>query len=263
MIRKKFNKLLQLQALSRGMFITDGVPEESVLAMIKRIKPVAVDIPLVRIGPNEDGGYLVPDDFAGLELCISPGVGPTSAFELECAKMGMEVLLADASVDGPATHHDKFRFVKKYVNGYSSGESITFGQLIESHGLEDREFLLQMDIESSEYDAILAMSEKVLQDARIILLEMHDLGQLWNHYFYRLFNAVWSKIEATHYCVHLHPNNCAHVVNYRNIDIPNVIEFSFIRKDRANIIANSVKLPHPLDVKNGTDPDIVLSKLWS
>lgn len=252
-----------MQAMRRGMFITDGMAEESVLAMIKRIKPVGVDVPLVRIGPNEDGGYLVPDDFGDMKLCISPGVGPTSAFELECAKMGMEVLLADASVNGPAIHHDKFRFVKKFVNGYSSEESMTFSQLIQSQGFEDREFLLQMDIESSEYDAILAMSEKELRDARIILLEMHDLGQLWNRYFYRLFNAVWTKIEATHYCVHLHANNCAHVVNYKNIDIPNVIEFSFIRKDRANIIADSVKLPHPLDVKNGSGPDIILSKLWS
>ena len=52
-----------MQAMDRGMFITDGMSEESVLAMIKKIRPVRVDVPLVRIGPNMDGGYLVPDDF--------------------------------------------------------------------------------------------------------------------------------------------------------------------------------------------------------
>ncbi|MCB0645038.1 MAG: FkbM family methyltransferase [Saprospiraceae bacterium] len=249
--------------MDRGMFITDGMSEESVLAMIKKIRPVRVDVPLVRIGPNMDGGYLVPDDFDDLKLCISPGVGPTSAFELECAKMGMEVLMADASVDGPAAQHDNFHFVKKFVNGYQSSESITFDQLIQSHGFEDQEFLLQMDIESSEYDTILSMSEKALKHARIILLELHDVGQLWNLYFYRIFNAVWTKLQTTHYCVHLHPNNCAHVVNYKNIDIPNVIECSFIRKDRAEIVSDNVKLPHTLDFKNGEGNDIELSTIWS
>ena len=70
------------------------------VAFTAALHPRRVD--LVRIGPTDDGGYLLPDVLDGIEACFSPGVGTCSDFELACAERGMQVFLADATVDGPA-----------------------------------------------------------------------------------------------------------------------------------------------------------------
>ena len=41
------------------------------------LTPHHCGIDLVRIGPDEDGGYLLPDDLNGIEALFSPGVSET------------------------------------------------------------------------------------------------------------------------------------------------------------------------------------------
>ena len=65
-----------------------------------------------RLGPDGDGGYLVPDDLAGIEYTFSPGVSTESGFEAALAARGQRVFLADYSVDGPAEANANFAFEK-------------------------------------------------------------------------------------------------------------------------------------------------------
>ena len=54
---------------------------------------------LVRIGPKDDGGYVLPDDFDGVVANFSPGVGGVVGFEEELASMGIRSFMIDASVE--------------------------------------------------------------------------------------------------------------------------------------------------------------------
>lgn len=44
------------------------------IATVFVMRPKPSPVPLVRIGGDWDGAYLVPDDLAGVAACFSPGV---------------------------------------------------------------------------------------------------------------------------------------------------------------------------------------------
>ncbi|MGL2751876.1 hypothetical protein ACQJ8G_03395 [Helicobacter pylori] len=56
-------------------------PKEKVEGFIKSLHPIKTEHELVRWGAKHDGGYLIPNDFEGIEALFSPGVGGESTFE--------------------------------------------------------------------------------------------------------------------------------------------------------------------------------------
>ena len=100
--------------------------------LIHDLHPISPEIDMIRLGPKGDGGYLVPDDLSGIEACFSPGVSYVSGFEKDCADLGMEVFLADKSVDGPALSHKKFNFTKKNIGAISTDEFMTLDEWVAS-----------------------------------------------------------------------------------------------------------------------------------
>jgi hypothetical protein len=86
---------------------------------------MSTDKELIRLGPEGDGGYLVPNDLAEIEACFAPGVSVISGFEKDCADIGIKVFLADKSVDHPAESHKLFYFTKKYVGVTTSDDFMT------------------------------------------------------------------------------------------------------------------------------------------
>ena len=196
--------------------------------IIPRLHPVNSDRSLIRFGPHGNGGYLIPDDLVGISACFSPGVSSISGFEMDCADRGIKVYLADASVDAPADPHDLFEFSKIFIGGKTRENFITLEQWVEQSSEENsKDFIMQMDIEGFEYEAISAMSSKLLKRFRIIVIEFHDLEN-----FYKNKARVFKKILRTHTCLHIHPNNCCGFVNLFNLEIPRVMEFTFLRNDR-------------------------------
>ena len=96
-----------------GAFPTGLTPKSEVVAIIRALQLRSVPVAMLRLGPDGDGGYLVPNDLAGIGACFSPGVADISGFEEACADLGLQVFLADKSVDGPSAPHPQFRFTKK------------------------------------------------------------------------------------------------------------------------------------------------------
>jgi hypothetical protein len=62
--------------------------------------------------------------------------------------------------------------------------------------------------------------------------------------------------------VHIHPNNCKNAVNINGVQIPKVMEFTFLRNDRLENLGYQQQFPHPLDCDNTTDESIILPKSW-
>jgi hypothetical protein len=98
---------------------------EAVAALMAQLHPQVTPQPLIRLGPPDDGGYVLPDDLAGIDVCFSPGVSTVSGFEKDCAELGMEIFMADYSVAGPALEHPKFHFIKKFIGPKPSANFIT------------------------------------------------------------------------------------------------------------------------------------------
>jgi len=119
-----------------------------------------------------------------------------------------------------------------------------------------------MDIEGSEYETIASIPINIMSRFRIIIIEFHQLDLLFDRSLFDKFRNPFLKILHTHYCVHIHPNNCREPVVKNDIEIPPVLEFSFIRKDRIEVFGYVDKFPHPLDVDCANNETLVLPKCW-
>lgn len=228
---------------------------------INKLYPVNCDKELIRIGPEGDGGYLVPNDLDGIEACFSPGIGDESGFEKECANLGMEIFLADKSE--PKLKHNSFDFTKKFVGAYKNDDFITLDSWINDKYPDDiPDLLLQMDIEGYEYEVLLSASDKTLRSFRIIVIEFHLFDQLFSRPFFKLASRVFDKILQSHTCVHIHPNNCCGAKTLNGITIPSVMEFTFYRNDRIEYKTFTDNYPNPLDYDNTAKKSIPLPKCW-
>ncbi|MDD3276368.1 MAG: FkbM family methyltransferase [Kiritimatiellales bacterium] len=244
--------------------VTLRTEKSPVASLIRTLSPVRIEgKPLIRIGPDGDGGYLVPDDLSGIETCFSVGVGPVSGFEKECARRGMNVFLADNSVEQPAESDEKFHFTRKHVGVLTTDSEMTLDRWVADSLPDSRsDLLLQMDVEGAEYEILCSMTDQLAQRFRIVVVEFHDLDQLWNQAFFNLAVRVFNKLLQTHTCVHIHPNNVRGLVKENGLEIPQVAEFTFLRKDRVCNPSPARIFPHPFDQNNAAMPELPLPPCW-
>jgi hypothetical protein len=239
------------------------IERDRLVGLIQSLRPVHGDAPLVRIGPPGDGGYLIPDDLAGIDYAYSPGVSDESGFEADLAMRGMTVFMADYSVDGPAQANDRFAFIKKYVGSFSNENQITMDDWKQQTiGAHSGDLLLQMDIEGGEFEALLNMSDSLIRQFRIMVIEFHYLHQLWNKPWFLLVERVFRKLLASHSVTHIHPNNCCGSFRSAELEIPRVAEFTFHRNDRIKHPVSSLTFPHPLDADNTAKKTLILHPCW-
>jgi len=238
--------------------------------LIARLRPVSAPTGLVRLGPVGDGGYLVPDDLDGIAACFSPGVGAISAFEMECAKRGMSVFLADGTVDGPAESHASFRFVCRNLGAANGDETMTLDAWVDestaAEGLDrNGDLMLQMDIEGAEWEVLLGARSDVLRRFRVIVVEFHHLELMLGRSTHAIASAAFERLLEHHVCVHVHPNNAGRMIRLRRRRIPQIAEFTFLRRDRFGDTRPlpAPRLPHPLDVDNVAGrPTLVMPSEW-
>ena len=231
--------------------------------LISSLRPKRTNKKLIRLGGESDGGYLLPDDLIDLTACFSAGVGEISTFEYDCAKLGMEIFMADASVDAPTINDSRFNFKKKFIGDKDFADYITIEEWIKESKVDStKDLLLQMDIEGAEFEVLNSVSSSTLKKFRILIIEFHQLQLLWDKDFYKKANSAFKNILKHHTCVHIHPNNCCGLRIINGIEIPVVAEFTFIRKDRIEIYGNATEFPHQLDRNNVENPELFLPPIW-
>lgn len=246
-----------------GILFNNAIQKKKILQLISSVHPVKVSRPLIRVGFKGDGGYLMPDDFEGIKASFSPGIGPVSTFDEAIANMGIQVFMADASVEGPSVSHPLFHSRKKFLGCYNDETYLTLDNWVAEcvpDGNDD--LILQMDIESSEYIVIPSIPNALLKRFRIIIIEFHGLQRLWDKFFFSVASACFNKLNQYHNCVHIHPNNNGGVYGYGGIEIPKAMEFTFYRKDRSEIEGYANEFPHPLDYDNVKKGIVALPKAW-
>ena len=240
------------------------------LSLIHALRPLDCGKPLIRIGGNADGGYLVPDDLDGIEYCFSPGVNTIADFENDLADRKIHSFLADYSVDGPPISRPEFTFDKKFLGATDNEQFFTLASWKDKY-LKDYsgDLLLQMDIEGGEYQVIFNTPDQLLCQFRILVIEFHSLDKLLDPFGFELLSHCFQKLLQFFYIVHLHPNNCCGSVLWDDIEIPKVMEFTFLNKRRVDQIKPQRTFPHPLDAPNlPIDTpyipkwDLMLPKCW-
>ena len=247
------------------------------IATVSVMRPKPSPVPLVRIGGDWDGAYLVPDDLEGVAACFSPGVNNWKAFEDELvADHGIPCHMCDRSSDVEAFATPlvpgRQTFLKKWLDVNGATDSIALAAWVEMQAPGTADLLLQMDIEGAEYRNLLGTPDDVLRRFRIVVLELHGLEAARDDArFEEQLGPLLRKLDHHFICVHAHPNNCCGEVQLPGtaLNLPRVIELSFLRRDRFPAATDPAwpapVLPHPLDIRRNTDaqPPLFLNAAWS
>ncbi len=251
-------------AFQSGLNISRTTPSQEVVELVHKLAPVKTEVPLVRMGSEGDGGYLIPDDLDGITACFSPGVYEVATFEEQLIELGIDCHLADFSVDSPPNNLKFTSFEKKYIGVTNDSTFITMEAWVKRHAPDPAsDLILQMDIERSEYSVILDTPAEILKRFRIIVVEFHDIDKLFDRHTIRLYRAVFEKLLNDFHVVHIHPNNWSPIVARDGVAIPPLLEFSFLRKDRSEVMGFADEFPHRFDADNVAEkPSVTLPSIW-
>jgi hypothetical protein len=262
-LKTAVNEAVRAALLRNNLRITRAIDAERLAGFFRDIKPVSTNHELIRVGGESDGGYLIPDDLEGIKTCFSPGVSSIADFELGMASRGIQCFLADYSVERPPVENPLFHFEKKFLGAAIDPVHTTLEDWVERNAPDQREFLLQMDIEGSEYGVIFDTTAETLRKFRILVIEFHALGSLCDQLGFELIDLTFKKLMKDFEIVHIHPNNSLKPVVYAGYTIPMTMEFTFLRKDRISSRQPATKFPHKLDRPNvAGNEDLALPSCW-
>lgn len=195
---------------------------------------------LVRLGKNNDGGYLVnSSDIDKTDFLLSFGIGTDISFEQDFLKLKNCNLLAfDKTAKNlhNAFFVDNKKLESKNIGMINDENTAVFSDIIQR--IQGKIFL-KCDIDGVEFeifDDIINCAEQFSG----IVLEIHDIAQYEN--FNRLTDFM-CKLKMN--LVHVHINNYSYVL-HDSVYTPNVIELTFSSSNNVEL-KRTLTLPHYLD----------------
>ena len=215
---------------------------------------------LIRIGKNNDGGYLVnKDDITKSKKLLSFGINDDWSFEEHflsinnCQLYGYDNSVNEEMLKSKnlQEQHKEFfqgtkHHISKNVGKYDAEDEISFKTLLKD---KDFDVFLKCDIEGSEYDIL----DDIIINTKLfsaIVMEFHDINDPAK--FNELYNFI-SKIDQK--LVHIHINNYTYLeVGNGQSYVPSVIELTFTSSTNISLKRN-IKLPNALDMPNCPNRD--------
>lgn len=238
--------------------------KDEIVGFFAQLHPQETQYPLIRLGSG-DGGYLVPDDLEGVKLCLSPGYGGISTFESALSVRNIQSVIVDPEITKLS---DNFQALDYSLSSYSSlsEKKISLEDLVLKYGGDDKELMLQMDIEGDEWQILQSTPEEALKRFRIVVVEFHSLSLIRNRWILKeIFGPALNRMSEVFEPVHLHVNNSSGswTCNGR-LQYPETVEVTYLRKDRVGARTHPAKLPHPLDEQTDSDrPEFDIATFYS
>lgn len=229
-------------------------PRLSVQRLLQTLRVVPVAWPFIRLGPNGDGGYVLPDCLEGMSRCLSAGVDDSWGFELDLFhRFGVSSTLCDGDKQRPPDLPEFFGFDQVWLSTKTKQDSTALSDWVHQYKESEQrnDFILQMDIEGSEYSVLRSTHRKVLRNFRIIIVEFHAFDHviLLPDFLFK-FRPVFKKLLRDFAVVHLHANNCCGSINFSGETIPRVLEVTFLRRDWLRPLQDSKGAREPLKKMN-------------
>jgi hypothetical protein len=256
----------------KGLILGTAVDANRLSSLINKLKPIKTQHELMRVGPGQEGGYLIPDDISGLTACFSASssIDSSVAFELDLLEsFGINSHIANYSMEEPPGYFKPLTFMPKFLGVTNNNSDITLDSwlkktmLVTEYENYDQHLLLKLDINCNEYGTILSASDKVLKRFRIIVLKLNDVDQWAHPSFFGIAEHFTKKILQHFNVVHIHPDNSKTTVNVNGVDLPEKLEITLLAKRRCTGVGYVTSFPDELDKPCNPDmPEIVLSEQW-
>jgi hypothetical protein len=199
---------------------------------------------LIRLGKNNDGGYLVNKfDVDKTENLFTFGIGEDISFEDDFLKINDSCVVCGYDGTTENIHSDFF-----IENRYFNKENVTSFNIEKI--LNDKEnIFLNCDIDGGEYNIL---SNLIVHSNKFsgLTIEFHDISKPNN--LNELINFI-GKFELR--LIHIHINNYTYIVRENNTFIPDVIELSFSSSKENTELRETIILPNDLDMPNNPMDD--------
>lgn len=189
----------------------------------------------IRFGDNNDGGYvsIEPEIKKNNDgIAYSFGISTSDPWSMEMVKRGYNVFQYDGTIENSPDNHPMIHFNKFMITGSSKPKQNekNFKQILEDHGHQGKNIILNIDIEGSEWDFFDSLTKEEILQFEQIIVEFHGFYPEEDEITKRI--KILEKINKTHQCIHLHGNNCAPITILKELRLlPAVMEVSYIRKD--------------------------------
>lgn len=200
---------------------------------------------LIRLGKNNDGGYLISkhDAFKSSKL-ISLGIGEDYSFERDFHFLtGINIEAYDKSVNqnAPAVT----AFFKDSNILYNKNIGSEFDEVKLESILQNDNIFLKCDIEGKEYDLLETL---IINSHKFsgMVIEFHSLNE--KNHFDELCNFIAKTQQKL---IHLHVNNYFYYKTEKG-PVPDILELTF--SSNASIVYDpTLAVPHQLDMPNNTN----------
>jgi hypothetical protein len=236
------------------------ISERLISNTLNNFQPFITEFPLQRFGGKADGSYLIPVDLDGIDNCISFGCGSDTKFEDDLGNyIGSSFTIFDEIENFPVNfenskHSFVLGWIAKFRKPKSSATPLFTVDSAVRHSSESEfsDAILKIDIEGSEYTALLAADTELLKRVRILIVEFHRVNEITSSsIFCLLLDELVKKLLDTFLVVHFHPNNAVKPFKFGRHKFPSCFEVTFLRKDRARVSEKAIgPYEHPLDVLN-------------
>ena len=231
-----------------------GTKEEQIVKTYKDVKKhtrILFAGDLIRVGNNNDGGYVMLDSFESKNrIAYSFGIAEDVSWDLDMARRGYDIYMYDPTISDIPIHNDRFHFFRKGIAGF--GEYSEEYQSLERFISDNRHegihgMILKMDVEGAEYGFLKDVKEETLLQFDQMIFEFHNLLKLCGSES-EYIRSIFSKICKTHVPIHVHANNWDDVLFIDSDVYPNVIEVTYARRDSRHMKEyDTVNLPNQYD----------------
>jgi hypothetical protein len=222
-----------------------------VFEVLTLLRPYDIDVEKIRVGPRQDGGYIVANKFAPSQVVLSYGIGSQTEFDHHLASLGHTVYMFDHTIDAPKLTLPNMHFVKEGIGIYDGDLVKTLDTHLTKIGTPAVEHaVLKLDVEGAEWDVIPTWSQMTLRRFDQITMEVHGLDWLATPAVQDKVKAALTNIDKQFTLFHVHANNYVPLTVVEGFAICGCLELSFIRSSLVNRQPSKSLFPTSLDWPN-------------
>ncbi|WP_152997688.1 DUF4214 domain-containing protein [Methylobacterium sp. GXS13] len=210
----------------------------------------------VRIGRNHDGGYVMIDDFEGIDAAYSLGISDDVSWDLAFAELDIDIFQYDHSINELPVKHNRFHWSKLKIASESafSNETISLQRAFDGNAHSvSRDYIIKIDIEGSEWDMFADTDPSYLRAFRQIVCEFHGFHKIIDDREYSKMVRAIQNVTTHHNVVHVHGNNFTPWAIIGGVAIPDTLEITFIRRQGRNFQPSKSVFPTSFDQPNNPE----------
>lgn len=176
----------------------------------------------IRIGQENEGGYLMLAPHGGNKIAYSIGLKKGISWDQDMVDLGYHIYMYDPAINRLHLNNRRFHRFRIGIEAVPSKDKkhLTLQEMIlQNHHEKERRMILKMDLEGREWQVFANINPAVLEQFDQIILELYGLFENEEN---DIIKAL-ENLNKTHRLIHIH------VKNYNQK--PSSIEATFASKE--------------------------------